>query len=66
MLPIVRDRYVANASKIFDTAPEDSNLDFHTQMSKLGVALTTCRTGNPHPFGMPLTLSKFRLLWPDA
>lgn len=51
MVPDCFERYAGKALEIFKSAPSDPASDFPTQMAKLGVALMTCRTGNPHPEG---------------
>ncbi|KAK9805947.1 hypothetical protein WJX73_007684 [Symbiochloris irregularis] len=46
-LPGVQARYAGPAAGIFANSPSDSASDFPTQMAKLGVAMTTARTGQP-------------------
>lgn len=47
-LPQLQRRYVDAAKQIYESAQEPAN-DFPTQMAKVGVALTTGRTGAPPP-----------------
>ncbi|WIA18510.1 hypothetical protein OEZ85_009963 [Tetradesmus obliquus] len=48
-LPEVAQRYAAAAPAIFESAPADAAGDLPTQMAKLGLALTSGRTGKPQP-----------------
>eukprot|EP00798_Chlamydomonas_sp_ICE-L_P030886 gene30886-35934_t len=45
-IPEVQERYAGGAAKIFQTAPPEPQQDFACQMAKLGVALSTGRTGH--------------------
>ncbi|WIA38798.1 hypothetical protein OEZ86_002085 [Tetradesmus obliquus] len=48
-LPEVAQRYAAAAPAIFESAPADAAGDLPTQMAKVGLALTSGRTGKPPP-----------------
>ncbi|CAD7697819.1 unnamed protein product [Ostreobium quekettii] len=46
-LPVLNERYRAQAHRIFASAPNDPSSDFPTQMTKLGVGLVDGCTGHP-------------------
>jgi ubiquitin carboxyl-terminal hydrolase 5/13 len=48
-LPEVTQRYAAAAPAIFESAPADAAADLPTQMAKVGLALTSGKTGKPRP-----------------
>jgi ubiquitin carboxyl-terminal hydrolase 5/13 len=52
-LPEVAERYAAAAPAIFASAPADAAADLPTQMAKVGLALTSGKTGKPRPSTKP-------------
>ncbi|KAK9828649.1 hypothetical protein WJX72_001313 [[Myrmecia] bisecta] len=53
-LPQLKQRYADPAQAIFTSAPQEVAADFPAQMAKLGVALTTGRTGMPSEEAAPM------------